>query len=107
MVRRTVVLAAVVSHIVLTALHGLVHATIPVVVAGWKLALATVVVFVLPVTGTWVFLRSSNRVGALLLLGAGLAAFVFEGTLHFVVVNPDHVAHLRGVRSDSSTNDRR
>lgn len=91
---RDALLTAVGGHLLLTILHGIVHAIISVFLAGWKMTLAAVLLFLLPVLGLGLVLRGYRWVGALCLLGAGLGGFAFEGLLHFIVPNPDHVAHV-------------
>lgn len=87
------VLAAVaVVSVVASLAHGLAHATIPVEDPAWRLALALVVLFVAPALGV-TLLGLGRRVAAQWTLSlAGGAGLVFEGVLHFVVVNPDHVS---------------
>lgn len=92
--RRKLVLAAVSSHLLLSVLHGVVHATIPVIPTGWTAAVATVAIYLLPVAGVSLVVRGYPRVGSAVLLTAGIASFVFEGALHFLLDNPDHVAQV-------------
>lgn len=92
--RQTLIPVAVGGHLLLTGLHGLVHAAIPVLPTGWIAAFATVSLYVLPVVGAGLAVRGQRRVGGAVLLAAGVASFLFEGAFHFLVSNPDHVAHV-------------
>lgn len=92
--RQRLVLAAVASHLLLTALHGLVHLAIPVFPNGWTVAFAVVLLYLVPIVGAGLVTGGYQRVGAAVLLSAGVASFVFEGTCHFLLRNPDHVAHV-------------
>jgi len=94
MERRRLLLIAVVGHLLLTALHGVAHAAIPVYPDGGKATVAAVVLYLLPVLGLGLVVGGYRRVGPVFLLGAGLAGFAFEGVFHFVLANPDHVAHV-------------
>lgn len=94
MMRERVVLAAVVAHLVLTVLHGVVHAAIPVFPTGRVALFAALSLYLLPVGGAGLVMGGYRRIGALVLLGAGLVGFGLEGVFHFVVANPDHVAHV-------------
>ncbi|MFA1612511.1 hypothetical protein [Halobellus rubicundus] len=94
MERRTLVFTAVAGHLLLTALHGFVHVAIPVFPNGRTAVVAVVALYVLPVVGAGLVARSHHRVGAAVLFGAGVVSLAFEGTLHFLVGNPDHVAHV-------------
>lgn len=92
--RQRRVLAAVAGHLLLTALHGVVHAAIPVVPAGLTFAFAFGSLYVLPVAGAVLSMRGRSLASAAVLFGAGVAGFAFEGVFHFLVANPDHVAHV-------------
>jgi len=35
-----------------------------------------------------------QRIGGVVLLIAGIASFGFEGAFHFLISNPDHIAHV-------------
>lgn len=90
---RTVATAVVAGHVALTLTHGLAHAAIPVPVAGWKLAAAGLVTG-LPLAGLRWLRRGRIRAAAWLLLAVGLVGVGFEGPLHFLVANPDHVSRV-------------
>lgn len=94
MVRQKLLLGAVALHLVLTTSHGLVHAVIPVILTGWVAAAATISVYLLPIAGAGLVVRDHHRIGSLALVTAGIAGVVFEGTLHFLVSNPDHIAQI-------------
>jgi hypothetical protein len=86
------VAGAVVVHLLLTLAHGVTHVTVPVAIPGWQLLTAIAVLFVVPVAGAVLSLRGRPWVGSWLLVLAGLGGLLLEGTLHFLVVNPDNVA---------------
>lgn len=92
--RQKLILTAVGSHLLLTVLHGLVHVAIPVIPNGWIAAFAIVSLYLLPVAGTGLAVSGHQQVGAAVLLTAGIASFVFEGSFHFLISNPDHIAHV-------------
>ncbi|WP_435124310.1 hypothetical protein [Halobaculum sp. D14] len=94
MVRQTLPLVAVAGHLVLTALHGLVHVAIPILPTGWIAAFAAVSLYGLPLVGAALIVTGHHRVGAIGLFGAGVASFVFEGAFHFLISNPDHIAYV-------------
>lgn len=93
--RQQVILAAVAGHLLLTALHGLVHLAIPVFPSGWTAAVSAVSLVLLPLVGAALVVISRHRAGAVILLSAGIASFALEGTLHFLRRNPDHIAHVQ------------
>lgn len=80
MVRQKLILAAVAGHLLLTALHGLVHVAIPVFPTGWTAAFAAVSLYLLPLVGTGLVVGGHHRVGAVILFSVGVASFGFEGT---------------------------
>lgn len=92
--RQNLVLAAVASHLLLAVLHGLVHGAIPVIPTGWTAAFAIVSLYFIPVAGASLAVSGHRRVGAAVLLTAGIVNFAFDGALHFMISNPDHVAHV-------------
>lgn len=92
--RRTLVLVALAVHVLLTVLHALVHVAIPVIPHDHVAAFATVSLYLLPAAGAGLAVRGYRRVGGAALFVGGVASFVFEGTFHFVIGNPDHVAHV-------------
>jgi len=85
---------AVVAHLVFTGSHTVAHVSIPVEIAAWQAAYAGVVLVAAPLVGVGSLLGGRYRLGAWLLLGAGLAALGFEGTLHFLVEGSDNVANV-------------
>lgn len=92
--RQKLLFAAVVGHLFLTALHGLVHVAIPVFPNGWIAAFAMVSLYILPVVGAGLVVRGYQGAGAAILFCAGIASFAFEGMFHFFITNPDHIAHV-------------
>jgi hypothetical protein len=65
-----------------------------VVPTARKAWVATIVLYLVPATAAGLTGRGHRRVGGVLLFGAGLAGLAFEGVWHFLVANPDHVAHV-------------
>jgi hypothetical protein len=97
--RQNLILAAVIGHLLLTSIHGLVHAAVPVFPTGRNAAFAVVFLYVLPVLGAGLVVYGRRGMGATLLFSAGLASLIFEGALHFLIANPDHVAHISSHRT--------
>ncbi len=86
------VAAAVAVHLALSVAHGVTHVTVPVHIPGWQFGYAVVVILLAPVVGVALLAAGRMDAGLRLVLLAGVAALAFEGLLHFVVVNPDHVS---------------
>lgn len=92
--RRSLILAAVIGHLLLTSIHGMVHAVVPVFPTGRNAALAAIFLYILPVLGAGLVIYGRQSIGTIFLLSAGIAGLTFEGVFHFVIANPDHVAHI-------------
>jgi|GEM_PF-1942867 len=90
----TAEVAAVTIHLALTGSHVVAHVSIPVETAGWQAAYAGVVLVAAPLAGVGLLAHGRRRLGAWLVLGAGLGALGFEGALHFLVAGPDNVASV-------------
>lgn len=82
---------AVGGHLLLSALHGWTHVSIPVSLPVWQYAVAGLLLGVGPLAGLALALAGRLRLGGGLVCGAGLLALAFEGVAHFVVAGPDHV----------------
>jgi hypothetical protein len=83
----------VLVHLVVTLIHGRAHAQADVPLSGT----ATVFVFVVIVAGPLVGLLLTWRsvpIGSWVIAVSMAAAFVFGLVNHFVLVSPDHVAHV-------------
>lgn len=88
------ILVVVAGHLLLTVLHALVHAAIPVIPTGWTAAFAVVALYLLPVAGVGLAMRGRHRLAGAALLVAGIASAGFEGAFHFLLSNPDNVAQV-------------
>jgi hypothetical protein len=85
--------AAVLANLVLSGAHGAVHAVAGVPVAPWQGAVLGVGLVLAPVAGL-VLARRGRPPLAVALVGAGAAlALATEAPWHFLLANPDHVAH--------------
>ncbi|WP_232701932.1 hypothetical protein [Halobacterium wangiae] len=102
--RLGVVVVAVVVHLALTLGHGWAHASIPVPFADWQGVYVGVVLVLAPSTGVLAVASERHKLGAGLLVAAGVGGVAFEGLFHFVVHGPDHVATVeRGTKLFAST----
>lgn len=80
------------THIVNSTLHGIVHQRIPVHVTDWQQLGALLVIFTGPIAGYLMMRRDHVRWGTLVYGSSFALAFVFSVTNHFVILNPDHLA---------------
>lgn len=86
--------AVVAVNLLVTASHGAVHATIPVVIRGWQSAVVGVTIVAGPILAVGLFARGHEVAAVVLGALSGLGALAFEGLFHFVEPNPDHVGHV-------------
>lgn len=77
----------------------MVHAAVPVFPTGRNAVLAAVFLYILPILGAGLVIYGRRGIGATLLLSTGIAGLTFEGVLHFLIANPDHVAHISNHRT--------
>lgn len=90
----TIAVSAVGIHLLAHSAHGFVHEMVPVRLTPLQLAVIVGVVFFGPLLGVGLLFRDYLRRGSALLMLTGVLAFVVEVGWHFVVPNPDNVAHV-------------
>jgi hypothetical protein len=95
--------AAVGVNLALSVGHGAAHVAVPVPTAPWQLAVVGFGVVLAPVAGLLVVRRGRVRAGAALVAAGGAAALALEVPWHFLLANPDHVAHAGGGLAFAST----
>ena len=94
MKRRNLILLAVATHLLLTTIHGLIHLAIPIFLSGWIIAFSIGSLYILPLIGAGLVVTNYPRIGGTVLITAGIITLVFEGIFHFLLPNPDHIAHV-------------
>lgn len=94
MTQRRLLGGAVAANLLFTLVHGAVHKSVPVVISSWQSALVGITIVVGPMVAVGLLVAGYDRAGLILCALMGFSAFTFEGLFHFVVHNPDHVAHV-------------
>lgn len=89
-----VVTLVVVAHLVVTLFHGQAHTKLGVGLANWQQAYVFVVILIAPLVALVLSWTRSARVGVWLLLGSMLGSLIFGAVYHYIIISPDHVAHL-------------
>jgi hypothetical protein len=84
----------VVVHAVVSGIHGVAHAELPVALAAWQEAFVLLVPTLAPFAGLALLYRGRERAGAALLAASMAAALLFGLTFHYLVPNPDNVASI-------------
>jgi hypothetical protein len=85
---------AVLAHLVVSVLHGQAHARLGVGLSSWQLGYVYTVVFFGPLIALAVSFTRYTTSGLWLLLLTMLGSLIFGICYHYVVISPDHVAHL-------------
>jgi hypothetical protein len=92
--RVTITVAAVGVYVLVHLAHGIVHGLIPVWLLPVQLAVVVGIIFGGPLIGVGLLLRDYQRWGSVLVMLTGGVAFGAEVGWHFVIPNPDNIAHV-------------
>ncbi|MCU4743528.1 hypothetical protein [Natronoglomus mannanivorans] len=98
--RVTVVLVAVVAHLLAGVAHGYAHDGAGVQLTTGQTAFVWVVATAGPIAAAILVWRGAIRSGALLLVATALAATIFDGYYHVIAETPDHVHAVDGPFAD-------
>ena len=91
---RAAVAIVVLAHLAVNVLHGQAHTSLGVGLSSWQQLYVVVVILLAPLVALVLSLTRYLRAGLWLLFVSMLGAFVFGACYHYVVISPDHVAHL-------------
>ena len=87
--------AAVVSHLVISIVHGAAHANAHVPLSTAANLFVFIVILGGPVVGLALTWRAA-RIGSWIVAITMAASFAFGVVNHFILASPDHVAHVAG-----------
>ena len=85
---------AVVVHFIVVVLHGQAHTRLRVGLSDWQQAYVLTVIVVAPLIALGLSLTRFASAGLKLLLVSMLGSLIFGAIYHYVIISPDHVAHL-------------
>jgi hypothetical protein len=91
---RAWVAIAVVAHLIVNLLHGQAHTSLKVGLSTWQQIYVVTVILLAPLVALALSFTRYARAALWLLLVAMLGALIFGACYHYVIVSPDHVAHL-------------
>ena len=91
---RAWVTIAVLGHLIVTLLHGQAHTSLGVGLSDWQNAYVLAVIVAAPLVALALSFTRYARTGLWLLLASMLGSLVFGLCYHYIIVSPDHVAHL-------------
>ena len=85
---------AVLAHLIVTVLHGQAHTSLGVGLSDWQNVYVLAVIVVAPLVALALSFTRYARAGLWLLLASMLGSFIFGLCYHYIIISPDHVAHL-------------
>ena len=91
---RTLITVLVALHFAIVVVHGSAHTALAVGLPPAKNAFVLAVIIIAPVVAAALVWTRYAIAGMWLFFASMLGAFLFGGYHHFVMVSPDHIAHL-------------
>ena len=91
---RVWVTIAVLAHLIVTLFHGQAHTRLGVGLSDWQNLYVLAVIVVAPLVALVVSFTRNGRTGLWLLLVSMLGSLIFGLAYHYIIISPDHVAHL-------------
>ena len=95
--RRNIVVlvtVAVLSHLVVSLVHGRAHEALAVGLSSWQNIYVMTVIAIAPLIAMVLTWLRRDRAGLILLLLSMSGSLIFGVIYHYVVVSSDHVSHL-------------
>ena len=84
----------VLAHLIVNLLHGQTHTRLSVGLSNWQQAYVVAVILLAPLVALVLSFTRYARAGLWLLLTSMLGSLIFGACYHYVIISPDHVAHL-------------
>lgn len=84
----------VLAHLIISVVHGQAHTSLGVGLNTWQQVYVYSVILLAPLVALALAFTRYVRAGLWLLLGSMLGSLVFGFCYHYVIISPDHVAHL-------------
>lgn len=84
----------VLAHLVVNLLHGNAHTSLGVGLSGWQQVYVYGVILLAPLLALGLSFTRYARDGLWLLLLSMFGSLIFGFLYHFIIISPDHVAHL-------------
>ena len=85
---------SVLAHLVVSIVHGRAHERLSVGLSNWQNVYVIAVILLAPLVALALAFTRYLRAGLWLLLASMLGALIFGACYHYVIISPDHVAHL-------------
>ena len=91
---RLLVTFAVLAHLIVVVIHGQAHTKLAVGLSTWQQSYVVIVILLAPLIALILSFTRYARVGLWLLLVSMLGSLIFGACYHYIIISPDHVAHL-------------
>ena len=91
---RVLVAIVVVAHLIVNILHGQAHTRLAVGLSEWQQFYVIAVILLAPLIALALCFTRFAKAGLWLLLASMLGSLIFGACYHYVIISPDHVAHL-------------
>ena len=85
---------AVIAHLIITLLHGQAHTRLGVGLSNWQQLYVLAVIVLAPLVALALSFTRFAGAGLWLLLASMLGSLIFGACYHYIIISPDHVAHL-------------
>ena len=85
---------AVLAHLVVNLLHGNAHTSLGVGLSSWQTVYVLGVILLAPLLALALSFTRYLRAALWLLLLSMLGSLIFGFLYHYIIISPDHVAHL-------------
>src|SRR5262249_43664988 len=92
--QRMWVTIAVVAHLIVNIFHGQAHTRLVIGLSNWQQVYVFGVILIAPLVALVLVFTRFSRAGLWLLLVSMLGSLIFGLVYHYVIISPDHVAHL-------------
>lgn len=84
----------VLAHLVVNLLHGNAHTSLGVGLSSWQTVYVLSVILLAPLLALVLSFTRYLRAALWLLLLSMLGSLIFGFLYHYIIISPDHVAHL-------------
>jgi hypothetical protein len=91
---RAAVMIAVLAHLVVVVLHGQAHTRLGVGLTNCQQLYVLTVIVLAPLVALVLSLTRFASAGLWLLFLSMLGSLIFGASYHYLIISPDHVAHL-------------
>lgn len=91
---RVSVATVVIAHLIVNLLHGNAHRSLSVGLSEFQQVYVVTVILLAPLVALAVCFTRYIRAGLWLLLVSMAGSLIFGACYHYVIISPDHVAHL-------------